>query len=79
MALATINLSIDTDLVNQIDYFANNESITRNDLINNSVRIFLNRKQRLEELYAYGEKKAMENNITEEIIMEEIKKHRSSK
>jgi metal-responsive CopG/Arc/MetJ family transcriptional regulator len=79
MALATINLSIDTDLVNQIDYYANNESLTRNDLINNSVKIFLSRKQRLQELYLYGEKKAMENNITEEVIMEEIKKYRSGK
>jgi len=79
MPLSTINLSIDTDLVEMIDYYAQNESLTRNDLINNSLKMFLSRRQRLEELFTNGEKKALENNITEEVIMEEIKNYRSGK
>jgi len=79
MALSTISLSIDSDLVNTIDYYAKNESLTRNDLINNTLKMFISRKQRLEELFLNGEKKALENNITEETIMEEIKNYRSSK
>ena len=79
MALSIINLSMDTDLVNQIDYYANNESLSRNDLINNSVKMFITQKQRLQELFAYGEKKAIENNITDEVIMEEIKNYRNGK
>jgi metal-responsive CopG/Arc/MetJ family transcriptional regulator len=72
-------LSIDTDLINILDYYAKNESMTRNDLINNSLKMFISRKQRLEELFIIGEEKALENNITEEIIMEEIKNYRCGK
>jgi predicted transcriptional regulator len=79
MAVATINLSFDDDLVRQMDLIANNESLTRTDLIYNSVKMYINRKQKLQELFAYGERVASENNFTEEDIMDEIKKYRNSK
>jgi hypothetical protein len=41
--------------------------------------MFVNRKQRLQELYKYGESVALKNNFTEEDVMEEIKKHRKNK
>ena len=79
MAVATINLTFDDDLIRQIDYFADNESLTRTDLIYNSVKMYINRKQRLQELYAYGESIASRNNFTEEDVMEEIKNYRKNK
>jgi metal-responsive CopG/Arc/MetJ family transcriptional regulator len=79
MAVATINLSFDDDLLKQIDYFANNESLTRTDLIYNSVKMYINRKKRLQELYAYGESIARENNFTEDDVMEEIRNYRKTK
>jgi predicted transcriptional regulator len=79
MAFATINLAFDDDLVRQIDYFANNESLTRTDLIYNSVKMYINRKQRLQELYAYGESVAAKNDFTENDVMEEIKTYRKNK
>jgi predicted transcriptional regulator len=79
MAVATIKLAFDDDMMRQIDYFANNESLTRTDLIYYSVKMYLNRKQRLQELYAYGESIATKSNFTEDDVMEEIKNHRKSK
>jgi len=79
MALATVNLVFDDDFVKQIDYFANTESLTRTDLIYNSVRMYISRKEKLQELFAYGEQVAMESGLTEKDVMEEIKKHRSTK
>jgi predicted transcriptional regulator len=79
MAVATINLSFDDDLVRQIDLIANKESLTRTDLIYNSVKMYINRKQKLQELFAYGERVAAENNFTEEDVFEEIKKYRNGK
>jgi metal-responsive CopG/Arc/MetJ family transcriptional regulator len=79
MAIATIDLSLDDDLLKQIDYFADNESLTRADLINNSVKMYIDRKKRLQELYAYGERIAQENNFTEDDVMEEIKNYRKNK
>jgi len=79
MALATVNLVLDDDFVKQIDYFADTESLTRADLIYNSVRMYISRKEKLQELFAYGERVAMENGFTEKDVMEEIKKHRSNR
>jgi predicted transcriptional regulator len=79
MAVATINLTFDDDLIKQIDYFADNESLTRTDLIYNSVKMYITRKQRLQELYAYGESIASQNNFTEEDVMKEIKNYRKNK
>jgi predicted transcriptional regulator len=76
MAVATINLTFDDDFVKQIDQMADNESLTRTDLIYNSIKMFINRKQRLQELYKYGESIALKNNFTEEDVMEEIKNYR---
>jgi metal-responsive CopG/Arc/MetJ family transcriptional regulator len=79
MAVATINLTFDDDFVKQIDRIADNESLTRSDLIYNSIKMFINRKQRLQELYKYGESVVSKNNFTEEDIMEEIQNYRKNK
>jgi metal-responsive CopG/Arc/MetJ family transcriptional regulator len=79
MAVATINLTFDDDFVKQIDKIAVTESLTRADLIYNSIKMYINRKQRLQELYKYGESVAAKNNFTEKDIMDEIKNYRKSK
>jgi metal-responsive CopG/Arc/MetJ family transcriptional regulator len=79
METATINLSFDDDMVKQIDYFANNESLTPADLIYNSVKMYIERKKRLQELYTHGENIAIRNNFTEDDIMQEIRNYRKYK
>ena len=78
MALATVNISFDDDFIKQIDYFANNESLTRIDLIYNSVKMYINRKQKLQELFSYGEQIAAKNGFTEDDVLEEIQKYRNN-
>jgi len=78
MAVATVNLVFDDDFVKQIDFFASTESLTRADFIYNSVRMNISRKEKLQELFAYGERVAVEHGFTEKDVMEEIKKHRSN-
>jgi metal-responsive CopG/Arc/MetJ family transcriptional regulator len=79
MAVATINLTVDGDFLEQIDAIAMNESRSRTDLIFNSVKMYIERKKRLQELFAYGERVASINKFTEEDIMDEIKNYRKSK
>jgi len=79
MAVATISLSFDDALVKQMDLIANTASITRTQLIYNSVKMYLNDRQRLQELYKYGESIAKKNNITEEDVFEEISNYRKNK
>jgi predicted transcriptional regulator len=79
MAVATINVTVDDDLVEQLDVIAHNESLTRTELIYNSIKMYVNRKQKLQELFAYGERVSAKKEFTEEDIMNEIKKRRSTK
>jgi len=78
MAIATINLAFDDDLVKQIDLIADTASITRTQIIYNSVKMYINDRQRLQELYAYGESISKNNDFSEEDVFEEIKKYRKS-
>ena len=78
MALATINLTLENDLLEKLDSFAENVSITRTDLINNSIKMYLTQKQRLQELYAYGESIVSKNKFTEDDIIRDIKDYRKS-
>jgi len=78
MALATVNLVFADDFVKQIDYFANTESLTRADLIYNSLRMYINRKEKLQELFAYGEQVVMESGFTEKDVMEKLAFHSST-
>jgi len=41
--------------------------------------MYISRKQRLGELYAYGENISSKNTFTEDDVMDEIKKYRNSK
>jgi predicted transcriptional regulator len=79
MAVATISLAFDDDLVKQIDLIANNASITRAQFIYNSVKMCVNDRQRLQELYAYGQSIAARNDFTEEDVFEEIRNYRKNK
>jgi metal-responsive CopG/Arc/MetJ family transcriptional regulator len=76
---STINLTFDDNFLEQIDAVARDESRTRSDLIYNSVKMYISRKQRLQELFAYGEQTASANSFTEEDILDEIKNYRKNK
>jgi predicted transcriptional regulator len=79
MAVATISLNVDDDLVEQLDFIANKESLTRTELIYNSIKMYVNRKQKLQELFAYGEQVSDQHRFTEEDVMNEIKNYRNAK
>ena len=79
MALAIVNLTLEDDFLEKIDIIAKNESQTRTDIIYNSIKVYINQKQKLQELYAYGESFAEKNNFTENDIFNEIKIYRNCK
>ena len=66
MGFSTINLTLENDFLEEIDVFAKNESRTRTDLIYTSIKMYVNQKQKLQELYAYGESVALKNQFSEE-------------
>ena len=79
MELATVNITFQEDLLTQIDKFAKNESRTRSDLIAEAARIYIDRKEKWQNIFAYGEGLAAKYKFTENDVNEEIKKYREEK
>jgi len=79
MPVSTVNISFQDDLLKQIDQVAQNEARTRSELIREAARLYIERKQKWESIFAYGENLAAKYKITEDDVNEEIKKHRTEK
>lgn len=79
MKTSTVNISFRKDLLNQIDKVANEESRTRSELIREAARMYIDKKQKWNDIFALGKKKAKDIGLTENDINKEIKKYRSSK
>jgi metal-responsive CopG/Arc/MetJ family transcriptional regulator len=79
MAVSTVNISFQEDLLDQIDEVAKNEARTRSELIREAARIYIERKKKWESVFAYGESLAAKYKFTEKDVNEEIKKYREKK
>jgi len=79
MAVATVNISFQEDLLGQIDRIAQNEARTRSELIREAARIYIERKKKWESIFAYGESLSSKYNITEDDVNKEIQKYRKEK
>ena len=79
MAVSTVNISFNDDLLQQIDELARNEARTRSELIREAARIYIERKKKWESIFAYGESMSAKYKLTEDDVNEEIKKYRLEK
>jgi len=79
MAIATVNISFQDDLLRQIDQIAKAETRTRSELIREAARMYIERKNRWQSIFSYGESLAAQQHFTEEDIMKEIKTLRQEK
>jgi metal-responsive CopG/Arc/MetJ family transcriptional regulator len=79
MAVSTVNISFQDDLLSQIDQVAQDEARTRSELIREAARIYIERKKKWESIFAYGESLAIKYKFTEDDVNEEIKNYRKEK
>jgi metal-responsive CopG/Arc/MetJ family transcriptional regulator len=79
MAVATVNISFQEELLGQIDRIAQNEARTRSELIREAARIYIEKKKKWESIFAYGESIASKYKFTEDDVNEEIQKYRKEK
>ena len=79
MAVSTVNISFQDDLLLQIDQIAKNESRTRSELIREAARVYIERKKKWESIFSYGQSLAEKYTFTENDVNEEIKKYREEK
>jgi metal-responsive CopG/Arc/MetJ family transcriptional regulator len=79
MAVSTVNVSFQKDLLKQIDKVAKNEARTRSELIREAARMYIQRKQKWESIFAYGKNVSAKYKFTEEDVNDEIEKYRKEK
>jgi len=79
MAVATVNISFQEDLLSRIDQTAQNEARTRSELIREAARIYIERKKKWESIFAYGESLSSKYKFTEKDVNDEIQKYRKEK
>ncbi|MDR0822594.1 MAG: ribbon-helix-helix protein, CopG family [Endomicrobium sp.] len=79
MSISTVNISFNADLLLQIDEIAQKEARTRSELIREASRMYIERKQKWQSIFAYGQSAALKNNVSHEDIMSEIKNYRAGK
>ncbi|MCL2067573.1 MAG: ribbon-helix-helix domain-containing protein [Treponema sp.] len=79
MALSTVNISFNTDILQQIDEIAKSEARTRSELIREAARMYIERKRKWQSIFAYGESLSSKYGFTEKDVNEEIKKYRKEK
>jgi metal-responsive CopG/Arc/MetJ family transcriptional regulator len=79
MAVSTVNISFQEDLLKKIDKIAKKEARTRSELIREAARIYIERKQKWESIFAYGESLSSKYKFTEKDVNDEIEKYRKEK
>ena len=79
MSTTTVNISFQEDLLSDIDNIARKESRTRAELLREAVRMYLERKRRWDQIFAYGRSKVVQNHLTEADVAQEISSYRKER
>ena len=75
----TVNLSFQPSLLKAIDKVAGRESRSRSELIREAARMYIERRQKWDDVFALGEKTARSKTLSQEDVTNEIAAHRKSK
>ena len=79
MATAIIKIPFQEDLLHQIDRFVERKAArSREELILTATEIYIQRKRNWQNLFSHGEQLALENNLSENDVMNEIKANRNN-
>lgn len=76
---STVNISFQKELLRQIDNIARDEARSRSELIREAARMYIERKKRLDKMFAFGDFQQQKTTITENQLDIEIHKFRKAK
>jgi len=79
MPLNTVNISFQKDLLKKIDKIAKDESRTRSELIREAARMYIEKKNKWDQLFTLGDSLQKKVNYSESDIVREIKSIRRKK
>ena len=79
MSTVTVNISFQDRLLANIDRIARSESRSRSELLREAARIYIERKERWNNIFAKTSIQSGEQALTEKDVLEEISRYRSEK
>ena len=79
MGNVTVNVSFQDGLLRDIDRVARDESRSRSELLREAARAYIQRKERLARIFAWGRDLAAKRGLAPEDVAAEIAAHRKSK
>jgi CopG family transcriptional regulator/antitoxin EndoAI len=75
----TVNISFQENLLADIDRLAKKERRSRSELLREAARLYIERKNRWDKIFATGQDIARDKGLSEEDVAEEIQAYRKSK
>lgn len=75
----TVNISFQESLLADIDKLAREEHRSRSELVREAARLYIERKKRWNEIFAWGEAVVRDKDLSEQDIATEIQAYRKSK
>lgn len=80
MNTKTVNISLPSELMGQLDRVAKKRSANRSELIRDALRSYLDRRERWETLFAIGKRQAKKMGVTtEEDVVRIVREYRNEK
>jgi CopG family transcriptional regulator / antitoxin EndoAI len=79
MKTSTVNISFQTELLGLIDEVAREESRSRSELIREAARMYIDRKKRWRDIFAFGKTQVLHGVLKEGVIEKEIQAYREAK
>ncbi len=79
MGTSTVNISFRDDLLDKIDTIAREESRSRSELIREAARMYIERKKKWKNIFAFGKQQVSQLGLSEKDIEKEIRGHRQRK
>ena len=79
MSVAIIEVPFQTDLLQQVDNYVDEKNRSRADIILEATKMYIARKQNWQSIFSLGDHLALENNLSETDVMDEIKDYRRDK
>jgi CopG family transcriptional regulator/antitoxin EndoAI len=79
MSTVTVNISFQDKLLANIDRIAKRESRSRSELLREAARIYIERKERWNQIFAETSIQSGEQALTEKDVLDEIRQYRREK
>jgi CopG family transcriptional regulator / antitoxin EndoAI len=79
MKTGTVNISFQQGLLREIDETAREESRSRSELIREAARMYIERKKRWKDIFAFGEKQVRRLQLSERDVESEIGAYRAKR